>query len=396
MATGDHHKPPEDVGFYGLPPLSKDLCFVSRYPCLQQTAPRPSNVIVPDGDLYLAVGLDRCLLDSEYRSDSSSSDGESLPRFPRRSSPRESREHGHEEAVIFLVCSRTLARVSSVWQRLLSQKSATGQWAVRLPDDNPDAMEKILKIIHNQYDCIPAGGLMELNDIYEITILTDRYDMTHILRPWAAPWTVDMFKEVLNADEEKLKLPTYLYKHLWVAWTLGERHQFTRVHRKITRQSSITTDGYLVFASGSEHTGYPQLNEMSGPGFIEFTKELRQSFISTILDSIEDFLLGGSDKGPYWSAFQIQRQQCLQEIGLWPIPHASAIKHSPVELEKILKQNRFSLDYNFEDKGLSHSMTKHLDGQAKKTGLQGLEKRTYWTHTTEWTRAHVPSHLEWP
>lgn len=103
----------------------------------------------------------------------------------------------------FLVCYRTLSRSANFWNRCLygpfkEAKPTSGQdWVVELPDDNPAGMECLLLLVHS------LGHKMRkinLQLVFEITVLTDNYAMTralgsHAIMAWnfLASFTVFVF-----------------------------------------------------------------------------------------------------------------------------------------------------------------------------------------------------------
>ncbi|KAK4033621.1 hypothetical protein C8A01DRAFT_19460 [Parachaetomium inaequale] len=99
--------------------------------------------------------------------------------------------HGSEKPVEFKVCSATMRRASPVWKNMLfgpwkEAKPAQGDWVVDLPEDKPSTIETILSIIHGLFASVPKSvSLPVLNDIL---IYADKYDLIHIVRPWAGTW----------------------------------------------------------------------------------------------------------------------------------------------------------------------------------------------------------------
>ncbi|KAI0450809.1 hypothetical protein F5B21DRAFT_507792 [Xylaria acuta] len=68
-----------------------------------------------------------------------------------------------------------------------SDASPAEDWVVALPDDNPKAMAIILNIIHSRFELVPrTTNLISTEDLYQLTVLTDKYDLTGLLRLWAS------------------------------------------------------------------------------------------------------------------------------------------------------------------------------------------------------------------
>lgn len=92
----------------------------------------------------------------------------------------------------FKVCSATLRRSSVVLKAMLfgghwaESKPAKGEWIVKLPEDNPSAIGALLAIAHGRFELVPHP--MEIDTLYEIIVVCDKYAMMHLLRPWIKNW----------------------------------------------------------------------------------------------------------------------------------------------------------------------------------------------------------------
>lgn len=141
---------------------------------------------------------------------------------------------GPDDAVEnYIVCPRTLARSSPVFDRMLygdfaeashSAKEADGGWIVRLPEDKPVIMGLFLSIIHGNYD--EALQNLSLDDIYDLTVVAHYYDATKVLRPWVKVW-IDYVTRLAECTN------TPMLKILWVAWELGAISVFQMASRSI-------------------------------------------------------------------------------------------------------------------------------------------------------------------
>jgi hypothetical protein len=212
--------------------------------------PEPSRIIIDsDGDLCLKVGETVCLVTSEVPDSSTHCD--------------QALDHEHEHPVIFVVCSRTLSRASRVWKRLLyggfaeskpSCASTASDWVVALPDDNPKAVETILNIIHSRFGALPlVTNVINLDDLYQLTVLTDKYDLTTLLRPWASTW----MKSVNEKHNEWRRNGTSAVNSeldclTWVAWELGDASLFRSASRELALSCTVDATGNLQKNTGTE------------------------------------------------------------------------------------------------------------------------------------------------
>ncbi|RWA13801.1 hypothetical protein EKO27_g1300 [Xylaria grammica] len=122
--------------------------------------PPPQSWLDPKGDLRIDVGM-----------------------FPAKS---------------FVVCSRTLARTSPFWDKMLygefreskpCPEDGNLEWTVKLPEDNTTAMGLLLNIVHGRFDVVPSyEDPIYIRDLYDISVVTDKYDMAYVLKPWAKGW----------------------------------------------------------------------------------------------------------------------------------------------------------------------------------------------------------------
>ncbi|GKT48195.1 uncharacterized protein ColSpa_08376 [Colletotrichum spaethianum] len=186
----------------------------------------------------------------------------------------------------FVVCSRALGRSSPVLKAMLfggfaeSRPEENGvEWSVDLPEDSTEAMEILLNIVHGHFHLVPEK--LPLMRLYNILTITEKYDMTVIIRPWARSWMQAVRHQT---DDAHL---------LCVAWELGDSEVFEKMFKKITYESMIDLQGRLVFGhsarswkSGPEGYNYPvnKIVYLRPPGAFETIAKHRQALISANLD----------------------------------------------------------------------------------------------------------------
>lgn len=159
----------------------------------------PSEIIMDrDGDLRLEVGADH-----------------------------------RDEPVTFLVCSKALARRSTIFKMMLfgpfaeSNKSAPGGWVVQLPDDDPRAFAVLMHILHSNFESVPSffkeahrslesPGYSSNSTLYKIARMTDKYDMVDVVRPWISQWLMEASTHHPNLPE-----PRFHGQLIWIAWVFG-------------------------------------------------------------------------------------------------------------------------------------------------------------------------------
>lgn len=131
-------------------------------------------------------------------------------------------------------CSRALARVSPVFDRMLygsfaeSKRPSDGLWTIDLPEDDPAAFELMARIAHGLVHDAPES--LSIDQFYELTTLTHYYDCSHILTPWAGHW----INVVLDGPDD---MPFWAHKMLWISWELRDRRIFEATARNILMET---------------------------------------------------------------------------------------------------------------------------------------------------------------
>ncbi|CAP65509.1 uncharacterized protein PODANS_6_10050 [Podospora anserina S mat+] len=136
----------------------------------------------------------------------------------------------------FRVDPAALRRASPVFKAMLfgpsaESKPAGEQWLVSLPEDDPDDFEIILQIVHCQFHVrrIPRK-LMTRKAVYGLLLLTDKYQMTHLLAPWKH--TLVDFGRNGEVKWQGYKDIRWCPFEAFLSWQLG----FSRVFRAHTVQ----------------------------------------------------------------------------------------------------------------------------------------------------------------
>ncbi|KAK2000988.1 hypothetical protein LX36DRAFT_668300 [Colletotrichum falcatum] len=191
----------------------------------------------------------------------------------------------------FFVCSRALGRSSPVLKAMLFGGFAEsrrpeqagggggGEWSVDLPEDSARAMEIVLNIVHGHFHLVPEE--LPLTRLYDVLTITDKYDMTVIVRPWSRSWMQAVRHHTDNAHL------------LCVAWELGDADVFQAMFRKMTCESAVDLQGRLVFGHaariwkpGPEGYNFPvdKIVYLRPPEVFETIARHRQTLVSANLD----------------------------------------------------------------------------------------------------------------
>lgn len=142
------------------------------------------------------------------------------------------------------VCSKTLSRSSPVFKKMLygsfveSKPTDEAEWIVKLPEDNTAAMAVFLSIIHGTFYATPKT--LPLAKLYTLLTLTEKYDATAFLRPWAPGW--------IDAVKAQTGDPWLL----GIAWELGHINLFHNMMATMAENSTISTKDGTTLLYGSE------------------------------------------------------------------------------------------------------------------------------------------------
>jgi hypothetical protein len=74
-------------------------------------------------------------------------------------------------------------------------------------------------------------------ELYHILVLTEKYDITEMTRPWARQW----MSCVRNTNNPLL---------MWIAWGLGDATMFVVTADMLVMRCTVDTDGRLVTPKG--------------------------------------------------------------------------------------------------------------------------------------------------
>ncbi|KAI8963164.1 hypothetical protein F5Y11DRAFT_167532 [Daldinia sp. FL1419] len=254
-----------------------------------------------------------------------------LTEFDRRSDVKLRVGDGDSENVVFAVCSRSLARASPVFDRMLYGGFAEGQsnqakdcngWVVNLPEDKPAAMSVLLSIIHGLFERVPKT--LSVDELYDLTVLTHFYDATRTLGPWSNTWMATMEK---FERESKDLMP----KMLWISWELGWKNTFSALTKRMVLESEAS-----VLSTSEDCIQFP-------PDILERISAIRIQTLRALLGIFGEMIenLAVVDEKPRWCRHAVWMGPhrcesmilgsitfCLIRTGLWPLPDAEEVEES--------------------------------------------------------------------
>ncbi|KAI0135902.1 hypothetical protein F4814DRAFT_444706 [Daldinia grandis] len=233
--------------------------------------------------------------------------------------------------VVFTVCSRSLARASPVFDRMLygdfsegrsNQAKDADDWIVNLPEDKPAAVAVLLSIVHARFDQIPKT--LSVDELYDLTVLTHYYDATRTLGPWSNKWMAAV--EKLERESAEL-----MPKILWISWELGWKNTFSASARRMVLECEAA-----MFSTDTDQVQYP-------PDIIERISAIRVQTLRALLGIFGEMIenLAVVDEKPRWCRHAVWMGPhrcesmilgsitfCLIRAGLWPLPDADEVEES--------------------------------------------------------------------
>ncbi|KAJ2969301.1 hypothetical protein NUW58_g10021 [Xylaria curta] len=274
------------------------------------------------------------------------------------------------------------------------------EWTIKLPEDNPTALALLLNIVHGRFDVVPSyEDLLYIRDLYNVSVVTDKYDMTHILQPWARGW---MRSTLCSTELTGGSLrEQYCQERLWISWELGDRANFEEIAKVLLLTSclSIRDTNSLRCAGVFEP---PEIYDIIEQTRLDTIKALLAPFDNTIQGLItkDATLCRKHTKKKNYTDYCLPSMlgigiQSLHSMGLWPIPQPAEVSWSVSVLSEKLKDVKIeNKGHTDVDHGRAHKCSlgpalqleiekvlnsipslltegheRHLESQAKKSGL---------------------------
>ncbi|KAF9771614.1 hypothetical protein IL306_010738 [Fusarium sp. DS 682] len=152
---------------------------------------------------------------------------------------------GQNPGRMMLVDSRALCRVSSKLKEIISlseRDDEDSEWTIELPGDDPAPFALLLNLIHTRFENVPAK--VTLKKLYGVCIITNKYEMTQVLRPVAERW----YKAVGPPAEDY----GLFFKRAFIAWELGYAEDLSDMVGHVVLNCYLDKDDQLVIGENKE------------------------------------------------------------------------------------------------------------------------------------------------
>lgn len=193
----------------------------------------------------------------------------------------------------FLVCSRSLARASPVFQKMLfgcfrearSLQDPLDAWVVPLPEDSADAAELVLSIVHGHFHEVPYS--LPATHLHSVLVFTDKYDMIQTIGPWIDKWIPH-----LETDGTLYSLEgSNLAIHAGIAWQLGDDYTLNWMIGRIAQVSKFNEQMQLCWLRGQSWEPIEQTYMPLGPpDLIAMVERGREKLITDMVNEIKELV----------------------------------------------------------------------------------------------------------
>ncbi|KUI63021.1 hypothetical protein VP1G_10143 [Cytospora mali] len=241
-------------------------------------------------------------------------------------------------SAIYTVRSSILEGVSRVWKQTLSLRPSN---TIEVSDP-AFGLDVLFSIAHYKFHDLPVQPTV--SELYEIALVADKFQATHLLVPFIKEWVASLNRHVLMAGARKDEDKT-----LVLAWLLGEARWFSRVVSKCANKAQLGPDGQLLDSEGNLWSDQPVSSEV-----LDIIAATRLEAIDSIIKAVStpvhkllnpQWYPGEEIKYCYAPEGDSGREECeqlqlgsaimgLSKAKLWPPPEPSRIKVSPVDLAK--------------------------------------------------------------
>lgn len=241
-------------------------------------------------------------------------------------------------SVLYSVRASTLESISRVWKQTLALRESN---TIEVSDP-AFGLDVIFSIAHYKFHDLPKQPTV--SELYDIALVADKYQATHLLVPFIKEWISSLNRHVLLAGARNNEDKT-----LVLAWLLGEARWFSRVVAKVANNAQIGPDGQLLDSEGRLWSDQPVSSEV-----LDIILATRYAAVDNIIKAVStpvhrllnpQWYPGEEIKYCYAPEGDAGREECeqlqlgsaimgLSKAKLWPPPEPSRIKVSPAQLAK--------------------------------------------------------------
>ncbi|KAI9702673.1 MAG: hypothetical protein M1820_006057 [Bogoriella megaspora] len=210
---------------------------------------------------------------------------------------------GEENQFTFAVCSSAMSLACVAWSKMFSPPDVNARYTyteqyqtdIEFPDDDPEPLRIVLKIIHLRFSELPKT--VDFGLLGSLAALCNKYDLSHLVQAWAGSW-IDAIKDkpsVLYVSESTIPWLNiaYVFRDLTILknaalamvtnMTLTSMEDTNGNSYDAVRLDNDTKMSRILFGLAADHEEYP-LSEII-PDIIDQLAALRTETISKLLEA---------------------------------------------------------------------------------------------------------------
>jgi hypothetical protein len=234
----------------------------------------------------------------------------------------------------FQVCSRSLARMSPVLERMLygsfAESNAPDQsnWTIDLPEIRPATFAMLANICHGHFDKV--AKTLRTDELFDLIVLTHYYDCTPVLAPWAERWLAHIREPAAFNELE-------MYRVLFICQELGDKQRFETTARRLVMESREMLRRDELFEQLGGHMSHivdriDTIREDAIDAMLALFRELSDTLV--VVDERPRWCKYASYMGPHRCESMILGSVvfCLTRAGLWPLPDPREVEDTVMGL----------------------------------------------------------------
>ncbi|SMR64264.1 unnamed protein product [Zymoseptoria tritici ST99CH_3D1] len=239
----------------------------------------------------------------------------------------------------FIVSSQAFALVCEPWNAMvkyratMGEQKSTHQMEFTLEDDDWGALEVVLRIAHLQFNKLSE---LDLEDVLDLALLTDKYQATAIVGPWISGWLEKTWKKASIKDR---------IQNFWIAWEYGLLEDLKDLGRTMIMGTELNEDCTTLLFNRKP------LPENLPPGLAKSIFDSRAHVIAQLTQAVRNYALQCFRPGKNISFCLMNINACdmaicgslvrgLQDLNLYPPESAHRVTRSVLGLSAALKNLR--------------------------------------------------------
>ena len=143
---------------------------------------------------------------------------------------------------IFTVSSYAMSLACKPWKAMLGkgsrfvEASISQTTPIPFPEDNVEALAVLLNACHLEFTRVPV--VIELEQLYNLAVICDKYDASKLVVPWLHRWTGDNRISSMSS--------AFLAERLFISWAFGDQKAFRDIAEFLIKNMRRLTGGKFM------------------------------------------------------------------------------------------------------------------------------------------------------